>query len=159
MAYQLVRSHPVIPLTKEAYAAAEAKFAKLKQEKKETQQRLNEAREQGDLSENGAYKYAKIELGSLNRQLREVRHLLENGVVTEKTTDTSTVQFGHTVTIADEKGEQTFTLVTHHESDPLEGKLSVESPIGAALVGKRVGEVARISLPSGETHYTIISIS
>lgn len=159
MAYQLVRSHPPIPLTKEAYAAAQAKFAKLKQEKKETQQRLNEAREQGDLSENGAYKYAKIELGSLNRQLREVRHLLEYGEVTEKAADTTTVQFGHTVTIADDKGEQTFTLVTHHESDPLKGKLSVESPIGSALLGKRIGEAAVISLPTGETRYTITQIS
>lgn len=158
MSYQLVRTHPEIPLTQPALDAAKLKLVWLRTQKKEAQLRLNDAREQGDLSENGAYKYAKLELASLNRQLREVRFLLDNGVVTEKSNNTTQAQFGHTVTITDGKAKMRFTLVTHHESNPSQGKLSIESPIGASLLGKKVGEVTQVKTPAAEISYTILAI-
>ena len=75
---------PTIPFTLEAYQQLQADFDRLSQDRKDVMVRLQTAREMGDLSENGAYIYAKFELGSINRQLAQLRHLLKNGKVVEK---------------------------------------------------------------------------
>jgi transcription elongation factor GreA len=113
----------------------------------------------GDLSENGAYIYAKFELGSITRQLSQLRHLLKNGVVIQKSLDNERVVFGCTVTLTNGKKELTFTLVSMHESDLANQKLSIESPIGMAIIGKKVGDTAQVETPNGKIEYKILKIA
>jgi len=149
---------PPIPFTAEAYENLQKEFDRLTNERKEVMIRLQTAREMGDLSENGAYIYAKFELGSLNRQLAQTRHLLKNGFVVKKTLG-NTVQFGCSVTVTSNKKEITFLIVSMHESNLAEHKLSTESPIGSALLGKKVGDTVKVQVPNGEVQYTILKIA
>lgn len=158
MAYILNPTTVKIPFTKDAYAKLQADFARLSQEKIDLMARLKTAREMGDLSENGAYKYAKIELGSVGRQLRHLRHLLENGEIIVKKATSTTVEFGSTVTLKNAQDELTYTIVSMHESDMLEHKLSIESPIGQAIMGKKVGEEVAVKTPGGTIIYTIMAV-
>ncbi len=151
---------PKIPFTQAAYTAMQVEFDRLTQERKAVIERLQTAREMGDLSENGAYKYAKIELGSVGRQLRELNHLLKNGEVTAKTTNPSQVGFGSSVTLQrqDTGVKITFLIVSTHESDPLEHKLSTASPIGQAISGKKLGDTVLVQTPGGAVSYTIVEL-
>lgn len=154
-------SRPIIkkiPFTKTAYEKLQQDFAKFTKERVEVMERLITAREMGDLSENGAYKYAKFELGDIGRQLKKIKNLLENGEIVEVST-TDTAGFGSTITISHNKKESTYMLVTQHESNPMENKLSVESPIGTALLGKKAGDIVTVQTPVGEKQYTIISVN
>lgn len=148
-----------IPFTQDAYEKIKSDVKKLQQERVEIMERLKTAREMGDLSENGAYKYAKFELGRVSRQLRDLKHLLTHGVVTQKANNTSQVDFGSTVTIQNPDQELTFTLVSEHESDLSAQKLSMTSPIGSALMGKSVGDTITIDAPAGSISYTIIQLT
>jgi len=150
---------PVIPFTLEAYQQLQIDVDRLSNERKEAMIRLQTAREMGDLSENGAYIYAKFELGSLNRQLAQLRHLLKNGQVVQKQTNALVVGFGSTVTLLQGKKEIAFTIVSMHESNLSLRKLSLESPIGSALMGRGVGEDVHVETPNGKVAYTIIKIT
>lgn len=147
-----------IPFTKAAYQQLQADFERLTIERQQTMVRLQAAREMGDLSENGAYKYAKIELGRINHELRRLKRLIENGEIVEKTAPSTQVEFGSEVTL--QHGTQTrhFQIVSHHESDPRQGKLSTTSPLGQALVGKKVGDSVTVQAPAGSTDYIIRDI-
>lgn len=134
-------------------------WQRLTAERKEVLVRLKDAREMGDLSENGAYKYAKFELGSISRQLRELRHLLENGEIFVKPASTGVVAFGSTVVLKTNGKEVTYTLVNQHESDPSQGKLSLESPLGTLLLNKKVGETVVLTTAKGQVDYLIEKIS
>lgn len=147
-----------IPLTQQAYDETTEKIAHLKNEKKALQERVQIAREMGDLSENGAYKYAKIELGSVNRQLRDLYQLLHSAVITQPVSNANSVSFGSKVTISNGKSQQTYTIVSMYESDILQRKLSQESPIGSALLNKKAGDSVELTTPAGTATYTIITI-
>lgn len=150
-----------IPFTPQKYAEMQAKFKALKTEQEEVKKRLKTAREMGDLSENGAYKYAKFELVSIGRQLRDLRKLLSEGYPTEKTNTGGIVEFGKTITLqkeGDTKNLKTYMLVSEHESNPLEGKLALSSPIGKALVNKKIGDQVTVSTPRGEQQFIIIDV-
>ena len=146
-----------IPLTRDKYEQLQKDFKRLDTEQKEILVRLQEAREMGDLSENGAYKYAKFELGNVRRKLREVRHLLRYGVIQEKSTNEA-VDFGSVVTLKNDDREITFTLVSQHESDPAHKKLSTDSPIGQAVLGKKIGDTVVVHTPANKIEYTLIGI-
>jgi transcription elongation factor GreA len=148
-----------IPFTQTAFAALQQEKDRLTTERKEVLIRLQAAREMGDLSENGAYTYAKLELGSINRQLRRLTHLLTYGVVTQAASSTQ-VGFGNTVTLKTGQGKQVvYTIVSIHESDLAAGKLSTESPLGAALMGKSVGSQITVKAPAGDVVYQILEIN
>lgn len=131
---------------------------RLLQKRKETLVSLSRAREMGDLSENGLYKASKMELGSINRQLGRISHLLRNAQVIERQSS-DTVHIGSKVIISDGEKERTLLIVGDFESDPLQNKISQKSPIGEALLGKRIGETVTITIPSGKITYTIQAIS
>jgi transcription elongation factor GreA len=149
---------PKIPFTRTAYEQLQSDFDRLTEERKQTMVRLQTAREMGDLSENGAYKYAKIELGNINHELRRLKHLLDRGEVVEKTGVSTFVEFGSEVTVQHGKKTSIFTIVSHHESDPRQGKLSTSSPLGQALAGKKVGEEVKVEAPAGQVTYRITAI-
>lgn len=150
---------PSIPFTPQAYTQLQADRARLQKERKEVMTRLQTAREMGDLSENGAYRYAKFELGSIGRQLRRINHLLAEGVVVMPSQQHTVVQFGSRVTLKGPKGKQTVLIVSEHESDPAQHKLAMTSPIGAAMMGKVAGDSVSVTTPRGEVQYTILSIA
>ena len=119
--------------------------------------RLQAAREQGDLSENGAYTAAKFELGATDRQLRQLGYLLKYGVVTSSL-HSGKVGFGNTVTLGKEGKTLTFMLVSGFESNPAAGKLSEQSPFGRAVINRQVGETVVVKAPAGESIWKIVKV-
>ncbi len=154
--FVLPRQEP-IPLSPEKYAQLELDVVRLSEEREAASERVKVAREMGDLSENGAYHYGKMELASYSRQLRQAQFLLKYGVITQSS-QTGVVEFGSQVTVSDGKKDRVYRIVSQYESDPKAGKISVESPIGYALLGKRVGDTVTVTVPAGELHYTVRSI-
>ena len=150
---------PSIPFTKEAYEKLKAEHYRLTKLREEVVIRLTTAREMGDLSENGAYRYAKQELGDIGRQLRQINYQLKFGHVVTKTSTDGVIDFGSLVTIENTNRSLTFMLVSEFESNPAENKLSTDSPIGRAVLGKKVGDTVIIKLPNGEITYTIRTVS
>ncbi len=147
-----------IPFTADAYAQMIEQLVALEKELIEVMARLKTAREMGDLSENGAYIYAKFELGKVRREINRLKHLIDNGEVVYKNADQSKVDFGNVVTLTTGKKEVVYTLVSLHESNPKESKLSIESPLGNAIMGKKVGDRVKIKTPGGEVQYTVMRI-
>jgi len=149
-----------IPFTKEKYQEMKDKVIVFEQQQEEVMGRLIVARGMGDLSENGAYKYAKFELGNIKRQLRKLRGLLEKGfVVVSNTLSKEVVEFGSKVVIENHDGKQrTFLMVSKHESDPSSGKLAYSSPMGSVLMRKKVDDLVTVTTPTKTTTWKIISI-
>lgn len=150
---------PTIPFTQTAYEKLQHDYARLQQERTEVMERLKTAREMGDLSENGAYKYAKFELGSISRQLRQLKHLLANGYIKESNSSTNKVEFGTRVTLQHDSEVLEFLLVTAHESDLSQNKLSLESPLGKSLLNKSVGDTITVEAPAGIRSYKVLKIA
>ncbi len=146
-----------IMFTNEGYQKVKDEFERLTQKRKEAITSLQRAREMGDLSENGAYKAARFTLSDIDRQLRWLKYQIHFGVVT-KATHTGRIGFGNTVTIKNDKGSIEFMLVDGFESNPRDKKLSVHSPIGRAVVGKKVGQTVVVTAPKGTTEYMITSL-
>jgi len=126
----------------------------------EIREALKEARSHGDLSENAEFDSAKDEQAENAARIRELHHVIENAVVVQDT-GTDEVSVNNEVVVEAPNGKQlTFTIVGPQETNSLEGKISNESPAGAALCGKSVGEVATFTTPSGrEVSYKVISIA
>ena len=151
-----------IPFTTQKYKEMQLKVVELEEEREEVMQRLIEARAMGDLSENGAYKYAKFELGNINRQLKRFKGLLAQGFPAPKNTGvTGSIDFGSTVTIQNmqTKKIKSFMIVSGHESDPALGKIAYSSPMGKALMRKKVGDEVIVKTPSGDMKISIIKIA
>ncbi|NCN24049.1 MAG: transcription elongation factor GreA [Candidatus Pacebacteria bacterium CG10_big_fil_rev_8_21_14_0_10_42_12] len=147
-----------IPFTKKAHDKLLSDRSRLRKERVEVMKRLKVAREMGDLSENGAYTYAKFELGSIGRQLRRINQLLDDAVVVEERVHVI-VEFGASVTLSGPKGNKTYLIVSEHESDLENNKLAMTSPIGSAIMEKRAGDEVSVVTPRGEVKYKITAIS
>ncbi len=118
----------------------------------EVAEQIKVARSFGDLSENAEYDAARDEQGRLEGRIMELESILSNAqVIREDDLNNDTVNVGSTVTVYNEtKGKtQTYSLVGTSEADPFKGKISQDSPIGAALTGKHVGETVQVTVPSG----------
>lgn len=148
---------PTIPLSASALEKKKQELLTLLALKKEVMGRLIVAREMGDLSENGAYRAAKFELGGIGRRLREINHIISNAYVPVRD-PSATASFGKKVTLKNENKTLTFTLVGEYEADPEEMKFSFESPLGKAVAGKKVGDSVVIRSPNGEVHYLLVEI-
>lgn len=146
-----------IEFSREGYEKLEKDLDALTERRKEAVVNLRTAREMGDLSENAAYKAARWELSAVDRQMRRVSYLLKMGKVVE-TRNEGIVDFGRRITLNDGKKEIIFTLVGSFESDPSVDKLSIASPVGRAIMGKKRGEKVEVITPSGYIHYTIVNI-
>ena len=122
-------------------------------------ERIKEARGFGDLSENSEYDAAKQSKNE--SRINEIRQILSVATVVEGSGHTLTVSIGTTVELEDEKGKKsTFSIVGTTETNSLEHRISVESPVGAALVGHEKGDKIEVVAPSGKTRkYTITGIS
>ena len=133
-------------------------------EKMRIAEQLKVAISYGDLSENAEYDAAKNDQASLEQRINELKAMIENAVVVDESKiNTDTVSFGNRVTIVDlddEDGEEeVYTIVGTSESDPANGRLSNESPVGAALIGARVGETVSATTPGGVRRLRIVDIA
>jgi transcription elongation factor GreA len=120
----------------------------LTKERREAVADLKKAREMGDLSENGYYKAAKFRLSAIDRRIRLVTHLLKNAHI-PSVVPKDTVDIGCKVTITHEDVTKEYLMVGGYESNPQEGKLSVISPIGRTLIGKKAGDTITVETPNG----------
>ena len=123
---------------------------------------IAEAREKGDLSENAEYDAAKEAQGLLELKISKLQETIKNARVLDKSQiQSDTVQILSKVTIQNvkNKAKMTYTLVAETEANLKEGKISIETPIAKGLLGKKVGETAKIKIPAGETEFTILDIS
>ena len=125
----------------------------------ELAERLQKAIAQGDLSENFDYSDAKDQQAMLEGKIKELEEQVRECHIVEETTQYDTVQIGSAVEVENKGEKLIFTVVTAQEADPLQGKISVESPIGEALMGKKKGETAAVETPDGSTQYKILTIS
>ena len=128
---------------------------------KEVADLIKEARSFGDLSENSEYDEAKNEQGKLYSRIAEVENILSNCVVIEeRADDTDTERMGSRITVRDAVSgeEETYQVVGSQEADPMNGRISEESPFGRALLGKAIGEIAVVEAPAGNIEYEVVAI-
>ena len=149
-------------LTKKGYDERVARLEELKVvRRKEVAQKLKEAREQGDLSENAEYDAAKDEQRDIEARIEELEKILKNAeVFVEEEADLDKVSIGCQVKILDCEFDEelTYKIVGSTEANSLKGKISNESPVGKALLGKKVGDTVTVTTPAGEFEYKILSI-
>lgn len=148
-----------VQVTKKGLESLKKELSLLKDKKRpQVVDRLSFARSQGDLSENSDYHNAKDELEFLDGRISELEEVLSNAVVVAKNGDSSHVGVGVSVTVKANGAENTFHIVGEWEADPMKKKISHTSPLGQALVGKKVGEEVEVEAPAGKINYEIISI-
>ena len=129
--------------------------------RKEVSQKIKEAREQGDLSENAEYDAAKDEQRDIEARIEELEKILKNAeVVVEEEADLDKVSIGCSVKILDCEFDEEleYKIVGSTEANSLKGKISNESPVGKALLGKQVGDTVTVETPAGEFSYKVLSI-
>ena len=128
---------------------------------KEVAELIKEARSFGDLSENSEYDEAKTEQGKLYSRIAEVENILSNYVVIEEhETDPNSVRLGSTgkVMELEFEEEETYQVVGSQEADPMNGRISEDSPFGKALLGKAIGDEVQVEAPAGVLRYRILEI-
>jgi len=131
----------------------------LKLKRQEIARRLEEAKALGDLAENVEYSAAKEEQAFNEGKIVELEQLLREAVViSEKNKKYDSVQIGCSVQLKFNGKEKIFTIVGSEEADPANGKISNESPLGKAFLGRKIGELVEIETPGGKVNYKIIEI-
>ena len=121
--------------------------------------RIHEAKEHGDITENAEYEDAKNEQAFVEGRIQSLSALIKNAVVIDANHSTTHVQIGSTVTLQSQDGKESFTIVGSAEAAPAAGKISNESPVGRALLGRKKGDIVVVTVPAGDTSYKILSIS
>jgi transcription elongation factor GreA len=152
-----------VPMTKEGYEKLKAELDHIiKVERPKNIKDIEEARAHGDLSENAEFHAAKEKQGHLDAKKRELQNKLANAQIIDVSKLTNEkVVFGATVTLADtESGDvKKYTLVGQEEADFKKGKISIQSPVGKALIGHKVGDVVIIKTPTKIVEYEIQEIA
>jgi transcription elongation factor GreA len=121
--------------------------------------RIHEAKEHGDITENAEYEDAKNEQAFVEGRIQTLSALIKNAVVIDENHSTTHVQIGSTVTVQSEDGKESFTIVGSAEAAPADGRISNESPVGRALLGRKKGDSVVVSVPAGDYTYKIVGIS
>ncbi|OGL73973.1 hypothetical protein A3C96_00130 [Candidatus Uhrbacteria bacterium RIFCSPHIGHO2_02_FULL_60_10] len=134
----------------------ELKFLKT-EKRRELTERIEKAKELGDLRENADYQEAKEELSMVEGRILEIESSQKRAVVIEKR-QSDMVALGSVVTVVVNGREKIFSVVGSHEANPLEGRISNESPLGKVLLGKKVGDTAEVQAPSGSVRYEIKAV-
>ena len=149
-----------IYLTKQGLAELKKEYAELTSIKRpDVLSRVSQARNMGDLSENAEYVASREELSFIDGRIDELEELLKQAIIIrEGKSSGHAVKLGSTVTLHAKGKKETFTLVGEWEADPKDKKISHESPLGKALIGKKVGEKVEVEAPAGKISYSIVSI-
>ncbi len=141
-------------LTQDGKVELESELSELKNRRSEIAEKIANARDYGDLSENAEYDAAREEQAQLESRVAELEEILQNADIIKPAKSNGTIRVGSTVDLKNGK-KVTYQIVGPVEADPLEGKISNESPIGAALMGKKVGDKVTIETPKGSVSYTV----
>lgn len=152
----------LIPISTAGYNKLKEELAELEKERKEVSKRVAEAREQGDLKENGEYIYGRQRLGFIDGRLGELRGAINHSEVVDCTAvDCEKANFGTVVTLRDLDSEEkmTYQLLGPHDADFDNGSISIESPVGDAIFGLSVGEKSSVTIPRGEFKFEILEIN
>ncbi len=144
-------------LTPQGKEKVQKDLSELKLRIPEIAERISEAKEKGDLSENAEYSEAKEEHRRIQEEITRLKNLLNTAKTVEKK-DSDSVCIGSKVTVKKNGEEKTYILVGSEESDPSQGKISYESPLGQTLLEKKVGDKATFETPKGENELSIIKI-
>lgn len=150
-------------MTKDGYNKLLEELSYLESEKRPAiSKQIAEARDKGDLSENAEYDAAKEAQGILEAKIAQLKNLISNArLIDESQLSTDSVQILNKVTIRNTKNNQqvVYTLVSESETDLKSGKISINTPIGKGLMGKKVGDIVEIKIPSGVVSFEIMDIS
>ena len=139
----------------------ELKYLKLTR-REEIKEQIAVARGFGDLSENAEYDEARNEQAKVEARIQELEALIENAEIIDETNmDVRSISLGSVVKLYDEdfQEEITYNIVGSNQADPLENKISDQSPIGRALMGKKAGESVTVIAPAGELHFKVLEVS
>lgn len=146
-------------LTPAGKVELEKELEELKSRRGEIAQKIADARDFGDLSENAEYDAARALQSETESRIAEIEDILLNASIIDGSRKGSNVALGVTVVLQSQNGKQLeYTIVGSVEANPLEGKISDESPIGQALLGKKPGEAVTINTPGGEVTYTVVEL-
>lgn len=150
------------PITKKGYEALKAELDRLRKvERPKVIEAIAEARSHGDLSENAEYDAAKERQGFIESRISEIESKLADARVVEVTgRTTDTVVFGATVSVIEQesRSKKQYTLVGQDEADMKHNRISVQSPVGRALIGKRVGDLVEVKTPVKLVEYEVVEI-
>jgi len=150
------------PITKKGYEALKAELDRLRKvERPKVIEAIAEARAHGDLSENAEYDAAKERQGFIESRMNEIKNKLADArIIDTANLSSDTIVFGATVVIVETESnqEKRYTLVGQDEADLKNGKISVQSPVGRALIGKRVGDQVQVTTPARVVEYEIREI-
>jgi transcription elongation factor GreA len=150
------------PITKKGYESLKAELDRLrKEERPKVIEAIAEARSHGDLTENAEYEAAKERQGFIESRISELERKLADARIVETANRASeTVVFGATVALIDVQSRQKkeFTLVGQDEADLKNGRISVQSPVGKALIGRRIGDLVEVTTPAKVVEYEILDI-
>ncbi|MBF0649654.1 transcription elongation factor GreA [Dysgonomonas sp. GY75] len=149
-------------MTEDGYKKLKEEISALESERPAISKQIAEARDKGDLSENAEYDAAKEAQGLLEAKIAQMKNLLANArIINEEAIGIDVVQILNKVTIRNTKNNQqmTYTLVAESEANLKENKIAVNTPVAQGLMGKKVGDVAEIKVPSGMMSFEIVNIS
>ena len=150
-------------ITPEAYKALKQELEELKTKKrKEIAEIIQDAKELGDLAENAAYQEAKDEQSVLETRILQLEMFLKNISIIRHASNNHVIELGSTIevkSLTKSRNKKVFTIVGSHEAKPIEGKISNESPLGKAFLGREKGEIILVNTPQGEVKYKILKIS
>ena len=150
-------------ISKEGFEKLKAEWENLKYvERPAMINQVQAAAAEGDRSENAAYTYGRMRVREIDRRLRELDRILDGAQVVETQAPTDgTIKCGATIKMRDikTKREKTYSIVGEKEIDPLQGRISMKSPIGVALMGKKQGEQVQVQAPKGVITYEIVEVS
>ena len=149
---------PVL-LTKEGLDKLQSELEELLTVRRgEIAERIKYAKDFGDITENAEYEDAKNEQGMLEGRILTLEAMIRNAVIIEQDVQAGVVQVGSTVEVKDDDGVQAFTIVGPAEVDVTAGKISMESPVGKALLGRRVGDRVDVQSPGGARQLRVVSV-
>ena len=150
-------------ISKEGFEKYKAEWEQLKYvERPAMIAQVQAAAAEGDRSENAAYTYGRMRVREIDRRLRELDRILDGAqIIEKKAPEDGSVRFGATVKLFDKKTrrEKVYSIVGEKEIDPLKGRISMKSPIGAALAGKKQGDTVQVEAPRGAINYEILEVT
>lgn len=154
-------AHDRLQITREGMEKLQAELRVLENERiKELSERIANASEEGDVSDNSEFEDLKEEYYYVEERIREVRGILSRADLLEEGSADGTISLGSRITVKvdDDEDEETWLLVNEEEASAKDGRISDESPVGLALLGKHAGDEVAITTPGGELIYTIINV-
>ncbi len=129
------------------------------EKRKDVIERIREAAAHGDLSENADYAQAREEQSFIEGRIQEIEDMIKNAEIITHAANNSAVTVGSTIVVKVAGDEKTYSIVGSNEANPTAGRISNESNVGRALLGKKVGDKAVVTTPAGDKEYEIVSIS